>query len=95
MAVITIRDLLNYLEGLPDDAPLVINIRPGDEYVQVEDITTIEGQAGRTSTGVDLTIISVLSGREIYNEIHRLRALARVRREAGLRVIVAVPLACH
>ncbi|MFG1681370.1 hypothetical protein ACGFNP_14500 [Nonomuraea sp. NPDC049269] len=113
--MLTVRQLLNYLEGLPDDAPVVIDVRPGDEYVLVEDITTTdEGQAGsRTPTGVELatrriqrdaiqrelgelraalcytlgkfhrepgpqglTIISVLSDQEIFNEIHRLRTIA-------------------
>ncbi|MEU7862054.1 hypothetical protein [Nonomuraea sp. NPDC049141] len=54
--MLTVRQLLNYLEGLPDDAPVVIDVRPGDEYVLVEDITTTdEGQAGsRTPAGVEL-----------------------------------------
>ncbi|MEU7862089.1 hypothetical protein [Nonomuraea sp. NPDC049141] len=113
--MLTVRQLLNYLEGLPHDTPVVIDVRPGDEYVLVEDITTTdEGQAGsHTPTGVELatrrvqqdaiqrelgelraalcytlgkfhrepgpqglTIISVLSDQEIFNEIHRLRTIA-------------------
>ncbi|MGS2644211.1 hypothetical protein [Streptosporangium sp. LJ11] len=115
--MLTVRQLLDYLEGLPDDTPVVIDVRPGDEYVRVEDIdiTTEEDAAGdRTPTGVQLatrrvqrdalqlelgelrsalchtlgkyhkepggpqglTIISVLSDREIFSEIRRLRTIA-------------------
>ncbi|MEV3978541.1 hypothetical protein [Nonomuraea sp. NPDC049758] len=54
--MLTVRQLLNYLEGLPDDTPVVIDVRPGDEYVLVEGATTTdEGQAGsRTPTAVEL-----------------------------------------
>jgi hypothetical protein len=113
--MLTVRQLLNYLEGLPDDTPVVIDVRPGDEYVRVEGITTTnEGQAGRRApTGAELatrrvqrdaiqrelgelraalchtlgkfhrepdpkglTIISVLSDQEIFDEIRRLRTIA-------------------
>lgn len=108
------------VEGLPDDTPVVIDVRSGDEYVRVEDIDiTAEEDAvgGRTPTGVQLatrrvqrdapqqelgelrsalchtlgkshrepggpqglTIISVLSDREIFSEIGSLRAVIRGR----------------
>ncbi|MEU0479345.1 hypothetical protein ABZ260_09205 [Streptosporangium sp. NPDC006013] len=115
--MLAVRQLLDYLEGLPDDTPVVIDVRPGDEYVRVEDIdiTTAEDAAGeRTPTGVEfatrrvqrdalqqelgelrsalchtlgkshrepggpqgLTIISVLTDKEIFSEIRRLRTIA-------------------
>lgn len=113
--MLTVRQLLDYLEGLPDDTPVVIDVRPGDDYVQVEDITIRDEDSakGRTPTGIELatrrvqrdavqrelgelraglcytlgkfhrepgpqglTIISVLSDQEIFNEIQRLRTIA-------------------
>jgi hypothetical protein len=41
--MLTVRQLLGYLEGLSDDTPMVIDVRPGDEYVLVEGITTTNG----------------------------------------------------
>ncbi|WP_147268066.1 hypothetical protein [Spongiactinospora rosea] len=115
--MLTVRQLLDYLEGLPDDTPVVIDVRPGDEYVRVEDITVTTGEdaegGDRTPTGVQLatrkvlqdalqrelgelraalcytlgkyhrepgpqglTVMSVLSDREIFDEIRRLRTIA-------------------
>ncbi|MFB9200334.1 hypothetical protein ACFFV7_03935 [Nonomuraea spiralis] len=113
--MLTVRQLLDYLEGLPEDTPVVIDVRPGDEYVQVDDVTSTNesGPGPRTPMRIELatrrvqrdaiqrelgelraalchtlgkfhrepgpqglTIISVLSDEEIFNEIQRLRTIA-------------------
>ncbi|MEV8634804.1 hypothetical protein AB0395_24425 [Streptosporangium sp. NPDC051023] len=73
----TVRQLLDYLEGLPDDTPVVIDVRPGDEYVQVEGITitTSEDAAGDgyTPTGAQLATRKVLRD-AVQRELGELRA---------------------
>jgi hypothetical protein len=87
--MLTVRQLLSYLEGLSDDAPVVIDVRPGDEYAMVEDITaTDEGQAGsRTPTGVELATRRVQRD-AFQRELSELRAalcytLGKFHREPG------------
>ncbi|GGS87913.1 hypothetical protein GCM10010156_52960 [Planobispora rosea] len=73
--MLTVRQLLDYLEGLPDDTPVVIDVRPGDEYVRAEDIITTDEDAAedRTPTGVQLMTRKVQRD-AIQQELNDLRS---------------------
>ncbi|SPL94555.1 unnamed protein product [[Actinomadura] parvosata subsp. kistnae] len=63
-----------YLEGLPDDTPVVIDVRSGEEYVRVEDIrSSNDDHSTAHRPRVKLTVRRVKRD-EIQQELNDLRA---------------------
>ncbi|MEU7836843.1 hypothetical protein [Nonomuraea sp. NPDC049129] len=42
--MLTVRQLLDYLTGLPDETPVVVNVNAGDWYLRVEDLNVTTAQ---------------------------------------------------
>ncbi|MGS2646975.1 hypothetical protein [Streptosporangium sp. LJ11] len=42
--MLTVRQLLDYLTGLPDETPVVIDVNAGDWYLRVEEVNVTTAQ---------------------------------------------------
>jgi hypothetical protein len=58
--MLTVRELLDYLEGLPGDIPIVVDVHTSDEYLRVEDVKVTTAQdatkGGDPHEGIEVEI---------------------------------------